>query len=120
MKSRRLEELAALRSSIERLVPAAEIAYLTLREAIYREILPGGEPLHEADLATALQVSRTPVREALARLLAEGLEVFGQLRAGAVLLEGQLGVAVKIAAHGDHTWSKLGETLGQVHEQSLS
>jgi len=76
MKSRRLEELAALRSSIERLVPAAEIAYLTLREAIYREILPGGEPLHEADLATALQVSRTPVREALARLLAEGLVAY--------------------------------------------
>lgn len=76
MKARRLEELAALRSSIERLVPAAEVAYLTLREAIYREILPGGEPLHEADLASALQVSRTPVREALARLLAEGLVAY--------------------------------------------
>ncbi len=84
MKPRRLEELAALRTSLERLVPAAELVYLTLREAIYREILPGGEPLHEAELAAALRVSRTPVREALARLLAEGLVTYHPPRGLAV------------------------------------
>ncbi len=76
MDPRRRDELAALSGSFDRLVPAAELAYLILREAIYREILPGGAPLHEAELATVLRVSRTPVREALARLLAEGLVTY--------------------------------------------
>ncbi len=45
----------------------------SLRERILAGHLAAGERLAEADLATHLGVSRTPVREALARLEAEGL-----------------------------------------------
>lgn len=44
-----------------------------LREAILDGTLPPGEWLREADLATSLEVSRTPVREALRRLADEQL-----------------------------------------------
>jgi DNA-binding GntR family transcriptional regulator len=45
----------------------------SLRELILTGDLQAGERLAEADLATRLGVSRTPVREALTRLEAEGL-----------------------------------------------
>lgn len=51
----------------------AEDAYLTIRDQILRGERTGGEWLREGDLATNLGVSRTPVREALRRLAAEGL-----------------------------------------------
>jgi len=44
-----------------------------LRELILAGSLPAGAKLGEAELATRLDVSRTPVREALSRLAAEGL-----------------------------------------------
>lgn len=44
-----------------------------LRERILSGHIPAGARLGEADLAEQLAVSRTPVREALARLAAEGL-----------------------------------------------
>lgn len=45
----------------------------SLRDAILSGRLPAGTRLGEADLAERLAVSRTPVREALSRLAAEGL-----------------------------------------------
>lgn len=52
---------------------ASEQATATLREMILTGDLEPGFRLGEADLADRLQVSRTPVREALSRLTAEGL-----------------------------------------------
>ncbi len=47
-----------------------------LREAILRGFYDAGQPLRQDEIATTLQVSKIPVREALRRLEAEGLVVF--------------------------------------------
>jgi DNA-binding GntR family transcriptional regulator len=47
--------------------------YAAIRERIYSGSLPRGSRVHQEDLAAELGVSRTPVREALRRLAAEGL-----------------------------------------------
>lgn len=52
---------------------AAEKAYESLLQRIQRGQLPSGAFLVENDLARELGVSRTPVREAIRRLAAEGL-----------------------------------------------
>jgi len=52
---------------------AREAVYATLQEWIVRGTLQPGETLRDQDLAVALGVSRTPVREALRRLEDEGL-----------------------------------------------
>ena len=50
-----------------------EVAYERLKDAIrHGELLPG-EPISETRLSEALQISRTPVREALQQLAQEGL-----------------------------------------------
>ncbi len=51
----------------------AERAYQGIRRAILRGALPGGSHLREEPLAQMTGTSRTPVREALRRLVAEGL-----------------------------------------------
>jgi DNA-binding GntR family transcriptional regulator len=61
----RTEEVGGRRS--------AEDAYRAIRDQILRGEREGGEWLREGDLAASLGVSRTPVREALRRLDAEGL-----------------------------------------------
>jgi DNA-binding GntR family transcriptional regulator len=48
-------------------------AYATLRDAIVQGTLTPGEHLHDEELCRWLGLSRTPVREALARLVEEGL-----------------------------------------------
>jgi len=53
--------------------PSAEHAYQSIREQILSGERPGGQWLREGDLAAVIGVSRTPVREALRRLAAEGL-----------------------------------------------
>src|SRR5438552_13883463 len=49
-----------------------EALVVTLRERIVDGRLPAGERLNEVHLAASLGVSRTPLREALGRLTAEG------------------------------------------------
>jgi DNA-binding GntR family transcriptional regulator len=58
--------------SVER-TPAAERVYAFVKTAILDRTYPGGVLLTEGELAAALGVSRTPVREALLRLEASGL-----------------------------------------------
>ncbi|WP_394836731.1 GntR family transcriptional regulator [Pendulispora rubella] len=48
-------------------------AYGRIRDAILDGTLEAGETIRDGDLAERLQLSRTPVREALARLIDEGL-----------------------------------------------
>jgi DNA-binding GntR family transcriptional regulator len=52
---------------------ASERAYLELRRRILDGRLPAGMKLKETELASELGISRTPVRDALSRLTAEGL-----------------------------------------------
>ena len=54
-------------------LPRSETVYAELRQAILRGTLRAGERLREEGLARRLGVSRTPVREAMGRLEAEGL-----------------------------------------------
>ncbi|MGQ0570080.1 MAG: GntR family transcriptional regulator [Armatimonadota bacterium] len=49
------------------------VAYRQLRDAILHGRIPMGARINELDLATAWKVSRTPIRDALRRLEAEGL-----------------------------------------------
>lgn len=58
---------------VERVASLGERVYDLLREYLRSGHVRWGEPLREADLAARLRVSRTPVREALARLASEGL-----------------------------------------------
>jgi len=61
--------------TLERPEPLADRVYATLREYLRGGRIPTGQPLQEAVLAAQLGVSRTPVREALARLASDGLVV---------------------------------------------
>lgn len=52
---------------------ASETTYQSIRDRILAGDYPAGTRLREEELATDLGVSRTPIREALRRLAAEGL-----------------------------------------------
>ena len=56
-------------------LPLAEIAYQALRRVLVSGTYRPGDRLREDEIADRLQVSRTPVREALGRLVARGLVV---------------------------------------------
>lgn len=58
---------------VERSASLGDRVYELLREYLRSGQVTWGEPLREAALAARLGVSRTPVREALARLASEGL-----------------------------------------------
>ena len=55
---------------------AVDKAYAAVKEGILSGSFPGGSRITEQDIAAAAGVSRTPVREALRRLHAEGLVDF--------------------------------------------
>jgi len=59
-------------------------AYMVVRRMILERDLTGGEVLVEGRLATRLEMSRTPLREALLRLEGEGLLVRANARSYAV------------------------------------
>jgi len=65
--------LAALWERRDVSAATADAVYATLRAAIVHRVLEPGQRLAEEDLARRLDVSRTPVREALLRLQAERL-----------------------------------------------
>ncbi|MCE3267132.1 MAG: transcriptional regulator, GntR family [Solirubrobacterales bacterium] len=56
-----------------RIVSIADRVYEQLRDRITHGELEAGSRLHQANISSELGVSRTPVREALARLAADGL-----------------------------------------------
>jgi DNA-binding GntR family transcriptional regulator len=58
---------------IDRPRSLSDQVYTTLREHLCSGELKSGQPLQEAAVAAQLGVSRTPVREVLARLASEGL-----------------------------------------------
>lgn len=62
----------------------SEVAYLALKHAVIEQALTPGTKLPEDTLAAHLNVSRTLVREALARLIAEGLVDAGRRRTATV------------------------------------
>jgi DNA-binding GntR family transcriptional regulator len=61
------------REARQRPTPAKDRAYAFVKEQILEGVYPGGELLSEGEVAQALGVSRTPVREAFLLLEAEGL-----------------------------------------------
>lgn len=69
-------EEEGLREEISR----AEFAYRTLLDAISRGDLRPGQRMPENELARMLNISRTPVREAMRRLSSEGLVVLAPSR----------------------------------------
>jgi DNA-binding GntR family transcriptional regulator len=56
-------------------VNLGDLAYQTIRQLILQRELPGGSAVIEGRLAEELNISRTPMREALVRLEGEGLLV---------------------------------------------
>ena len=86
---------SAKRNSTRKLIPElandqnlsrADGVYKTLRLAIRSGKFKLGDRLREADLAVQLNVSRTPIREAIRRLTSDGL-VEGALSRGVMLIE---------------------------------
>jgi len=67
-------------------LPRGEVAYRYIRAGIQNGDLKPGERLREVELAKAVGLSRTPIREALARLESEGLVVHDAAR-GIVVAE---------------------------------
>jgi len=73
-------EVNSPRPKPDNLPKAVDVAYRGIRDAIMKGELKAGESLPEADLALRVNVSRTPIREALARLRDEGLVVMESYR----------------------------------------
>lgn len=76
--------MAAVYTNVERQdgvdLSSSERVYQALRERIFHGALPPNTRLVELHLASQFSVSRTPVREALKRLVAEGLVTVEPLR----------------------------------------
>jgi len=61
-------------------LPLGERAYRFIREGIQQQTFLPGERLREVELAATIGLSRTPIREALARLESEGLVVHDSMK----------------------------------------
>jgi len=70
----------------EESLPRGEYAYRYIRRAIQSSTVKPGERLREIELAGEIGLSRTPIREALSRLEAEGLVTHDPIR-GVVVAE---------------------------------
>jgi DNA-binding GntR family transcriptional regulator len=68
-----VSNMPLVRSSTVERPKMSDAAYDRLRDAIVRGELAPGEKIKDADLAEMLGLSRTPVREALTRLVESGL-----------------------------------------------
>ncbi|GAA1566375.1 GntR family transcriptional regulator [Kribbella sancticallisti] len=108
-------------------IPAAERVYAYVKAAILDRVYPGGALLTEGELATAVGVSRTPVREALLRLEESGLVKLYPKKGALVLpvlaqeindvLEARELIEVHAAAKVWHRRRQLVETLEEHVEQ---
>jgi len=66
--------MGALESfNVSNLKPIRDMIYDSIRQAIFEGELKAGDRLVEKELAEKMKVSRTPIREALRKLEAEGL-----------------------------------------------
>lgn len=65
--------MAPVLGAIKRSPSLSDQVYASLRDSIRSGRLKSGQPLQEVTIAADLGVSRTPVREVLARLASEGL-----------------------------------------------
>ena len=59
--------------AVDRAPTLADQVYQSLRVHLRDSSIRAGEPIQEAQVAAQMGVSRTPVREALSRLVNEGL-----------------------------------------------
>jgi DNA-binding GntR family transcriptional regulator len=68
-----MQQLGAIWARRIKSLGYSEMAHRTLREGILDQVLPPGTRLAEEEIAERFGISRTPVREAILRLEAEGL-----------------------------------------------
>ena len=104
----------------------AILVFERLRDEILSMELRPGQLIDESNLADRFKVSRSPVREALVRLAAEGAQVAvlersaeaGAENAGAALAAGRRGtVTASTSSSGDHVgtwWGPGGTTWGPI------
>ena len=76
--------MAKLEMNYDEYIPLRDIVFKTLRDAIITGQFQPGERLMEMKLANEMGVSRTPVREAIKKLEAEGLVIMNPRRGAQV------------------------------------
>ena len=76
--------MAKLEMNYDEYIPLRDIVFKTLRDAIITGEFQPGERLMEMKLANEMGVSRTPVREAIKKLEAEGLVIMNPRRGAQV------------------------------------